>query len=601
MIDTSPEKLLEEVTAAERWRDDHLDGLEDRLKRYTGPAFKKAQRGDYDPENHAFEYLSLLVPRLVYANPAVKIESKRLGESRTDARVLQFGTNQWIRDVNLKRDLEKLAVDTCFVWGVAVVSLGEKPGYGEPEDPRTLPHVFRKSPRHYVCDPLALSPEEFRWQGHKTITDKESLIEWAKAHPDEGWDIEVIESMAVDTGRERLSKDTRSVPERDEIAYYEVWVPEHELEESKGSEEGYHGTIFTLACEYAGSSVKGLGYPRKPRPYYGPRWGPYVLFGVYTVPDCPLPLSPLTAVEPLVLELNDQVRAANSSAKSYKRLIFVDATDATIQDKVKNSPHDFVIPLNGLDKNKLVAGEIGGTTEQQAGQIAMMRERLDRNAGMDDANRGTVTGDGTATEVAVASEASATRVGFIAQKFEDGVERVLKTVAWYLYHEETIEFPLGPEAAEEFGLEEPIYKGGVQGGRDRFDELDVTIEAYSMERTSVVVQEKRAMNLVTFLTSIAPLMPQMPWIDWSMAIEDVAEALDLPDLVPILNAQALQQATQAMAEQQAQAAAPPSRGASSGRSSAPPPIAAPKPAPQPGGLPGRSSGNKAQSKVKALT
>ena len=72
---------MAEIDAAIAFRDQHLEGYEEKVARYHGPFYNR--RGDYtdeySPENTYYEYISLMVPRLVYDNPRVQVQTRRPG------------------------------------------------------------------------------------------------------------------------------------------------------------------------------------------------------------------------------------------------------------------------------------------------------------------------------------------------------------------------------------------------------------------------------------------------------------------------------------------------------------------------------------------
>ena len=80
MLKTTPTGLIEEIQAACKARDEHLEQYEAMLARYHGPYYKQAdQPDDYSPENSYYQYISVMVPRLVYDNPRVRVQSRRGG------------------------------------------------------------------------------------------------------------------------------------------------------------------------------------------------------------------------------------------------------------------------------------------------------------------------------------------------------------------------------------------------------------------------------------------------------------------------------------------------------------------------------------------
>ena len=137
----------------------------------------------------------------------------------------------------------------------------------------------------------------------------------------------------------------------------------------------------------------------------------------------------------------------------HKRIVGVN--DPRTAQLVKNAEHDYVAVVPFEDGKALVQEFVmGGQTDQQANWIATCRNRADRVLGMDEALRGAVSGAGTATEHSIASEAANTRIAFIKQNFINSTVKLLNGVAFYLYHDDDIVFPIGLDAMRELGVEE---------------------------------------------------------------------------------------------------------------------------------------------------
>jgi len=560
MLDVSAGNLMMEVKSSESLRDQHLEAMDEQVRRYHGPHWRAGSANqDYYPENHAYEYISLVVPRIVLDNPRVRVSTRRPGSQDEVAEAMRHALNRWVRDTRLSRLLIRIAIDSMFNYGVLLLSQVPRPGKRN-DDLSFWPQAYRIPQRMFFRDYLARHDSECRYMGHKWRRDKDDLLRRAREQPEEGWNAEALREVVTDNDNDtdRASRE-RGIEgnARGELTAYEVWVPEYELPDSPGRDEGFHGTIFTMAAQTkAQAKPESLAWSddkykapersafiRAPRAYYGPRQGPYTTFGIYTVPDSAYPLSPLAAVQGQQDDLNRHVIAASNADERYKRLVFVDNTDPKLIQRVKDAGDSYVIPISGLESGKVVQVELGGSTPQQWEMIAQKRDRLDRNSGIFDAQRGSVAGRGTATEVAVADEASASRLGFIKHQFQDAVQKFLQGVAWYLFHDDRVDFPLGPEAAEALGLPEPWFKGGMldEGSGATFDDLELEIEPYSMERTSEGLQQKRTMEVAQLLMSIGQAAPMMPFIDWKQVLEWVGDSHNFPELKDVLDPEVLAQ------------------------------------------------------------
>lgn len=556
MLKTTASALMAEIDSAIAYRDKHLEGYEDKVARYHGPYYngEGADGAQYSPENTYYEYVSLMVPRLVFDNPRVQVNSRRPGTQQDVAEALRHGMNRWARDAKLRKMLVEVASDMLLGYGVCLVRPDHKKKYAspnstpfKPNETPAWPACERIAPRRFFVDPEAERIESARFMGHMWRMDKDDLEELARTSKDQGWNLEAIEGLSKQQDPNRKhGYGYEGTPDRKEVYCYEIYVPEVELDDSPGSKSGFHGTIYTLGCSQPlGSDDEDTtsAFVRDPRPYYGPPSGPYIMFGAYKVPDRVYPLSPLTAVEAQVTDLNDHVQAASNSMLKHKRIVGVN--DPRTAQLVKNVEHDYVAVVP-FEEGKALVQEfvMGGQTDQQANWIATCRQRADRVLGMDEALRGSVSGSGTATEHSIASEAANTRIAFIKQSFTDAVVGVLTRVAFYMYHDDTIKFPLDMDAMKELNLPpdtELVFQGGGHEGADySFEDLELEIEPYSMERASEGLAQKRAMEMHTMLLNSLQLMQAFPDYPWKDHFGKIGNAMNAPDMVELVDAKLLE-------------------------------------------------------------
>ena len=591
MLNCEPENLYSEIQSAERYRDEHLRSYDRRRRRYFGPSYSGDDVTGYEPENHEFEYVSLLLPKTVFDNPRVKVSSTRMGPIQDIASAVQAGMNRWIRDVKLRKALVRVGLDTFMCWGATVVRMEPDRDRKAPEwSPASLPYrpvVERISPKRIFWDPMALDVSEARFIGHVWVRDKDDLEKLAKEHPEDGWEMDAIKGLASDSGTDKLQRDpAMRGPTRNEIVCYEIYVPNYQIEGEPGPEDGFNGALFTLAVGGSRDGNSKACCIRKPRMYYGPAEGPYTLYGIYPVPDETAPLAPTVAIQAQVETLNMHAKAVMKAASQRKRIAFVARAEPDLQKKVKRAEDGDVVPVNTEElNNNLKEIELGGVTPAALNALQIERERRDRISGMSDAMRGNVAGAGTATENAIAAEASTARMAFIKQQFTDCVTDMLRKVAWYMYHDDRIVFPVGDEIQNQsqemmmaamggpvgasmpqppmvgmppqkdaapsedrfISKGEPWYQGGVPDEMSgySFKDLDLDIEPYSMERTSEMQQQRRMMELVQIVTQILPAAMQAP-VDLQAMMNAVANMANVPELARIVDIKAAKQLQAAM-------------------------------------------------------
>lgn len=573
---TSTGALLEQIQTAEEVRDNHLEFLDDMVGRLHGSYWRADHADvdyDYAPENVYFQYLSLMVPRMIFDNPAVRVSSKRSGPQEDVAAALQSGLNRWVHDIELRTILEQVAVDMLMMYGVIMVTEEDRTDLALPPQLRkrvrkgvaSWPVARRVSPRQYIVDPNARTWGEVRFQGHEYLTDKDDLYARAKSDKDGGWDLDVISELAVYSKAEDLDSQETGGPRpyRNQVRIYELWVPEYEGKDHPGAQNGFHGSIFTLSVDMSveadtgGPSLYGPDGTllendgklkgkmiREPRPYYGPPTGPYYVFGAYTVPDSVYPLSPLVATEGQINELNSHELAAAASMQNHKRLIAV--RDNKTAESVKNLRHDFVFVADFDHNGKPLVHEVnlGGDTEQQQIWIERSRDRVDRNLGMDDALRGNASGIGTATEHSIANESASTRIAFLKQKFTDATQGALRAVASFMYYGDRIVFPVG---VEDFDSRDPMAETWFEGGDEgigsgySFADLELSIEPYSMERASEGLVQKRMLESHTIILNTLPMMREFPTYPWREHFRKIGAAVNIPGLHELITEEFLAQ------------------------------------------------------------
>lgn len=559
MLDISSEKMFAEYNAAKTFRNKHLESLDQRIRRFHGPAYDGVTNDDYEPENHEYEYISLVLPQLFFDSPRVRVSTIRQGAMQDIALALQAGLNRWIRDVRLELLLNDVGTDMLLGWGMALLTMEPNPARGVPPVVREAagmddadiawrPTVERVSPRRCFWDPAALTYREARYVGHEWVRDKNDLIVQAEANPQEGWRLDAIRGLTQHLGDIRKADDERSIPERGEVVGVTMYLRGHQIEGQPGSSEGFNGCLLEFAL-----SGNGFVMIREPRMFYGPAQGPYYLFGVYTVSDKPIPLSPTTAMAMQVDTMNLHARAVSKAAGARKRVVFTNDKDPQLSNAVKQANDGEVVQVNTDDlNNNLKEVELGGVTEAALQGLTIERERRDRISGMSDAMRGNVSGNATATENSIAKESGAFRIGYLQRRAAISTTELLRGVAWYMYYDDRVVFPLEDDAAvmpnqsisPEAG---PWYYGGdpATGSGFSFEDLDLEIEPYSMERTSEALQQKRLMDVTSVLGQVLPLAMQSP-----VKIKDLFNLLgnltNIPELSKVVDldaAQAIQQIT----------------------------------------------------------
>lgn len=524
-----------EIAASEHDAEKRLRSMRRLTKRYSGSEITSDKDITTDLENHAYEFISLVGPQIMFENPRMVAKPRRL-EIWDFAQSLQLEMNQWIRDSDVRKQFIMSMVDDAFL--ASPLYTVPRPAAGfDPSEPDVPfePRIYRLSPEQFGYDSRVSYFEQARFAYHSTIRDKTDLLSDA-VNKDEGWIASAIGAlsprefhtrawnpMLANSGGHVL---TTPAVKRDEIRYYEVWVPEIELKEARelgGRHAGFHGTIFTIVCghDHAGTFI------REPYPYFGPSWGPYSYEPWYIVPDDAFGMSPLAATQVQSYQHNQMAQVLSSAIRNYKRLLMVSSDDDDLAEKIQNKPHDFVIPVDQFQaKASAEAVEIGGVTEQMMAMDSILKDRLDRNSGISETRRGNIT-KASATEIEEAGAAGDTRTAWMKIQFMAKCRKAIKTAAWY--------FAYDPRVLRNSGFAGDQLPEGMS-----LEHMDIDIDVTSFGRTSQRQMQQNAMLELQIAEKLAVLGSTVVGIDVETAAETLAVDLNMPNLPKIFDAQALQ-------------------------------------------------------------
>ena len=573
MLKTDPISLFDQIAPSETLRDAVVDSSYEMIREYHGPHYLKGQQSENPaPENHWWEWLNTVTPQVVYDNPTVHVTSRRSGPFRDAADALAAGLNAWCPRVNLWRTLMEVFHDAAFSFGVVRVAYEPQPGTSGELRP-FAPRAYRVAPHRWFCDASADRYDPLtgrgRFAGHMWRRDKDDLL------ADPRYDHEAVAELAADA---ELGKwDGKAVKKkgqkpRNEIMGYEIWVPEVQLTDDPLA----NGALYTLATaqNQRGDSSEPR-WIRDPRPYYGPPSGPYTLFGFHLVPDCPYPLSPFAATYEQVKALNAHVTAAARSASRQKRLVAVDATHASDADTIQDAKDGSVVLIDGLKDGAAQQIDLGGAADSVHDYIDRLRERRDRVTGLSDLDRGNVAEDATATAVAEAANQRNARLSLLQRGFQDATNQVLQTAGWYLYQMEDAVMPLPQEVADETisrfigrdtgipsqevhrQMRELDYQPTVTftgGPADEtitelltddvnpeyalspnvpgmaFDDLELSIEAYSMGRTNEAVLQRNTLQLAEIVPGLLEAHQKFPHLNLEELLDMIGQPMNLRGL-----------------------------------------------------------------------
>ncbi|MGK2955538.1 MAG: hypothetical protein ACSLFI_07720 [Solirubrobacterales bacterium] len=532
-----PDATWEEVDAGIKARMRALENFDAQLGAYHGSRYVRGGNvGDTVTDTqrsevgHAYQYIALLLPRIAFANPRVKVASMRGGPADDEAEAQEAGLNRWVNQTRLKKTVERVGVDMALHSGTMMSANVPKPGQEELDEPINWPRVFRVSPRRRILDPAGLSLDEMQFSGHCYKRRRKDLLD---APEGEGWNREEIEEAPAGGYRAFKAPGGRE-QERDELWLADVWIPGERMdhwpsywskdergdEDEPSADEGYNGAIVTYLMD-SGKMAK-----LSAEPWWGTPRGPYTDVGGYYVPDEVESLSPITATWDKEQWAGVMARTLKRAMMRRKKYGVVDTADAKANELLMAAQEGSIVAIDGV--KQILEQEVGGPTAAMVSALQMAMQDLQLASGVSEAHQGLVSGRGTATEVAVADASINLRVTHLVQKMYEAVQDVLYTVGWWLYYDDRIVFPVGKDATGR----RRVFKGGPTVDGMTFEDLELLIEPYSMERTTEQNKAQKALAVMQFLQMIAPMIPTMPYVDWNRVLD---LALPYPELTGIID------------------------------------------------------------------
>jgi hypothetical protein len=533
LIALDPAGLVLEIEAAKKLRAEHLKNTVELVRRYVGNYYRTRQRGKPVPENMIFSYIAGTLPKIIFDNPEVSVSAKQVITAKPVARAMREALNAWIKEVDLRQELEAVALDMLLGFGVMMHGIEARgdfaadPEWGVQERMHLqalVPFLIRVEPSSFFMDSQAKSFHQCRILGREFQRDLEDMQQ------DPRYDQDTVGRLTAEGSEDPRNRGQQNFPNtrdghlRKRVTLYEVYLPEHRK-------------IATIAMNSAGEGL----WVRPPSPYRGPNDGPYVLFGVYGVPDCPYPLSPIAAMAEQFMELNAHASAAASEAATHKKLVIVNSNNPTMKAEVHAAPSGSVVAIPNFSAQDLANVELGGTSETRLKYLMLLKDRCDRVIGASDAQRGKAAGV-TATEAQIADANGDAREDFINLKYRDGVKRSLRGVGWYMFYDPSVVMPVSVEDPQSGQQSEGVFLGGMQPGQEEMSWPDffLEIEPHSMKRVDPAVQQQQATAMIGIAVQIAPMIVQFPFINWRSILDDLGEANNIPDYANrILNQQGL--------------------------------------------------------------
>jgi len=549
------------------WVQKHLGSQENMYRAYAGNYFLEGAEPDESTiENSYHDWLSFIQPRGAANNPKFRVTTRKGGaRARFEAKGYEVALNQIARDMRMRSFLGRYPlVDMQFNFGLTMATRmpdRRRQASYDFADELVRPALYRIAPDWYIEDPSCYDREGIRFYGWRPYEDKEVLL--AMAETDDTWDKAAIEAMATqgidsaDQSRQRGRPQTGEFIEEAPVMY--LCVPESEEgvtldgQPHPGPGNGFNGTIYTYDW-HTGAQL------REPIAWFGAPGGPITMYGVYTVPNDPIPAGPLVLMQGNIANLNKIARASVEATLAYKRLLMADSRDKRLVDAIKNAPHDYVVGIRNFDRSKALPLEMGGLSPAMTEGYAMLKAQRDRGMAMHDTQRGIAPGGTTATAVNEAGESSDVRLEGVLGPLYEGVEQDARKLLHNLVFDRNIVVPVSHEVMQEQQMEmlpvfdpetgdyivdpqtgeplmapadEVIFRGG--DSYLTFEDLDVELVKESMPRSVEGLEQNMKLAAMDRVQGWLPFLREFPEAKGREILDMLADAFNDPAISDLID------------------------------------------------------------------
>lgn len=578
-LDTSPESLVDEVKKGHEWVQSHLTAWK-KQKQLRGGTAHYGSQSEAMLWNYIHDWLALVGPQLVFQNPAVSLGTRAgVGQVFADEdEALEAFLNSWVLRNKFSRwMLDGPVTDMQFTMGVSRACLAPGPkrwkynerGERTVKEETLVPELEQVCLDRYFEDPLATCREEVKFQGHIWLRTLKDIEQEARDHPELGWNLEAV--------REAVIKGDEEWGRPQDASRYREWVkgctvlvkdadPDGEGVKKVGDGPWPGGVVYTLPIgggQDVTGNPAGPRYLRPPEAWHGHPSGPYTVWGCYRVPDDPIPIGPIGASWDQLCELEEHARASSRGNVEYKNIVAVVNGDPQAVDDIKAAEHGAVVAINGPEGMQVVNLQMGGATDYQLAVMELLDQRAQRALGITDAQQGYTSGRATATEHAVADQASGARIGGIGQGVKEGAVDALHKIAWWGWHRNDVAMAYPPEVLDALGVKPQVAMGDGGPLTDRYgralvvrpemvfwgqgkeredderpyEDLVLDIQPYSMQQASQQQRLEQGVQMTNAALQIGAAMAQMPWVRWDQLNSDIGERWNLPDFARYFDAE----------------------------------------------------------------
>lgn len=504
------------------------------VQQYVGHHWSEEGTSEKVPVNLISLYISVVGRNLIAKNPRVMLATFDRGLKPTVS-AMQAWANKEIEHMRLQETLQRVVVDALFSIGICKVALAT------PADAASMawnlgagePFAERVDLDDFVYDIHARDFSEVAYIGHRFRVPLQSVKDsnlYHKSRKDLTASDDPLYNQESDERISVLGRGTYGGIEEfeDMVDLWEIFLPRHRL-------------VVTLADDQLSGAATAPGQEKEPlrvQPWLGTETGPYHILSMGIVPGNAMPKGPIQDLIDLHEAANKAYRKVVRMSERTKELTAVQGGAMEDGSRVMQADDGDLLRLDNPDKIKQFV--MGGQALQ--GVIAWATTAKDLFAycaGNLDMMGGLSPQSKTAAQDKLLAENSTRALADMQDRTISFTSQAIKALCWYWWHDP---FKVQKSKHALPGLPNLQMQRQVtpaQRQQGRFEDLDITVDPYSMQHNT---PQSRMAALNQVVTTI--VMPMMQLLvqqgisfDINAYLQKIAAYMDMPDLAEIITIQ----------------------------------------------------------------
>lgn len=515
--------------AAEHSRKEFSPHREKRLeliKQYVGTTFPGGSKLNV-PVNMIELTVNTYLQHLAAKEPQVEIVALH-SQFYPDAYEMELALNYLLKEINFAETHERWVLDSLFSMGILKVGITDDEFHevrGFTHD-GGQPYADVVDIDDWVHDMTAKSWDEIGYCGNRYRLPYEFVMENDRAFPNSKAKEKLTPTQRMESadlgGGEKVSEISKggsssSLADQGEfqkmIELWDYWIPKEKL-------------LLTLASE------GGEGQYLSAQEWHGPKNGPYIMLAGSLVPSNIMPLPLVGTIRDLHELVNLSYRKLHNEIERMKTVTVVPGAAVDDGGKIVTANDGEVIVSDMAEKIRELT--FGGADQSLLGSSIHIWDLTSRMAGNLEGLAGLGAQADTLGQEQLISQQTSKRINSMQKRVVSAVEKVIKSLAWYLWNDPTIQLPLTKRTS--IGSMPFTYDQSRKGGS--FNDYNFKIRISSMTgqspgqllNTLRTIWREDIMGMPPQMLAEAGISP-----DLTAYLRQVANWADLPELEELLD------------------------------------------------------------------